>query len=145
MKSTTFPENKTRKNSPGRMAKAAILLVLSLGLYMFSIDFHAFVLFEPQSTGWLLWVSYANDLILPFAFYFFTCLAGQWLKSWQSRALLALAIPVLLEIGQGLYYQFSPTRYVGSFDPLDIVMYAISVGLAVLLEQRVFAKLLKFW
>jgi len=28
---------------------------------------------------------------------------------------------------------------------LDILMYAISVGLAVTVEQRVFAKLLKFW
>jgi hypothetical protein len=145
MKSGMFPENTTGKNSPAQVAKAAVLLVISLGLYLFSIDFPAFVIFEPQSTGWSLWVSYANDLILPFAFYFFICLAGRWLKSWQSRASLALAIPVLLEIGQGLYYQFSPTHYVGSFDPLDIVMYAISVGLAVLLEQRVFAKLLRFW
>lgn len=138
-------ENSIRKNSAGQVAKAAILLAISLGLFFFSTSFPAFVVFEPQSTGWSLWVSYANDLILPFAFYFFICLTGQWLTSWQSRALLALTLPVLLEIGQGLYYQFSPTRYVGSFDPLDILMYAISVGLAVLLEQRVFAKLLKFW
>ena len=58
-------------------------------------------------------MSYAKDLIQPFALYFFICLGERWLKTWQSRALLAFAIPTLLEIGQGLYYQFSPSRYIG--------------------------------
>ena len=135
----------TAKNLSAPFAKAVILLVISLGLVWFSEDFSLVRLFEPQSVGWVLWVSYAKDLILPFALYFLICLGERWLKTWQGRALLALAIPVLLEIGQGLYYQFSPSHYIGSFDPMDIVMYTISVGLAVLLEQKVFAKLLKFW
>ena len=54
------------------------------------------------------------------------------------------AVPTLLVFGQFLYYQIFRGHYMGSFDPLDIVMYAISVGLAVIVEQRVFAKLLKF-
>jgi len=127
------------------MAKAAMLLAISLGLFSFTLDFPRHVIFEPQSIGWQLWFSYANDLIQPFAFYFLICLGERWLKTWQSRALLAFAIPAFLEIGQGLYYQFSPSRYVGSFDPLDIVMYLTSVGLAVLVERKVFAKLIKFW
>ena len=145
MKPIAYPENITKRTNPEKWPKAAILLAIFLGLFWFSMDFSPYLIFEPQSTGWLLWISYANDLMLPFALYFFICLGKRWFKTWPARALVALAIPVRMEIGQGLYYQFSPTRYVGSFDPLDIVMYAISVGMAVLLEQQVFAKLLKYW
>ncbi len=95
----------------------------------------------------MLSISYAKDLIQPFALYFFICLGERWLKTWRVRALLAFAIPLLLELGQAFYYRFPIPihRYVGSFDLLDIVMYAISVGLAVIVERKVFAKLLKFW
>ena len=133
-----------------KLAKAAILLVLSVGLLWFLNQFSFILLFEPQSTGWKLWMSYANDLILPFAFYFSLWLGERWLKTWQARALLAFAIPTLIEFGQGLYPWVSESRYftghyVGAFDPLDILMYASGVGVAVLVEQLVFAKLLKFW
>jgi hypothetical protein len=135
------------KNIRAQWAKAIILLMIALGLFLFSVDFSPAAIFEPQSTGWILWVSYANDLILPFALYFFLSLGERWLKTWQVRALVAFAIPVLLELGQALYYRFpiSIRRYVGSFDLLDIVVYAIGVGLAVTVERLVFAKSLKFW
>ena len=145
MSSVSYQDNTAIKSTPWRWAKAAILLLISLGLYLFTTDFPFYTLFEPQSAGWLLWVSYANDLILPFAFYFFLCLGERWLKTWQVRALIALAIPILLEFGQLFYYRFSTDRYVGSFDLVDIVMYMMSVGLAVVVEQMVFVKTLKFW
>jgi hypothetical protein len=128
-----------------KLAKVAILLAIALGLFWFSEQFSPATLFEPQSTGWVLWVSYARDLIQPFAFYFFLCLGERWLKNWQARALLAFVLPALLEFGQGLYHRILAgyyVGYVGSFDLLDILMYAIGVGLAVLVEQLVFAKLL---
>jgi hypothetical protein len=127
------------------MAKTAILLVISLGLLWLVEDLVPVTIFEPQSTGWVLWFSYAKDLILPFAFYFFLCLGERWLTTWRVRALLAFAIPAILEFGQLLYYQVSSGRYVGSFDPLDILMYTVSVTLAVIVEQKVFARTLKFW
>lgn len=145
MNSIAYSEDAPRKTVSGRLGKAAILLVISLGLLWFSIIFPAYRFLEFESIGWKLWFSYAKDLIQPFAFYFFLCFAERWLSTWQRRALFALAIPVLLEIGQGLYYRFRTDRYVGAFDPLDILMYAISVGLAVLVEQQVFAKKLKIW
>ena len=145
MSSVSYQDNSARKSTPWRLAKAAILLLISLGLYLFTTDFPFYTLFEPQSTGWLLWVSYANDLILPFAFYFFLCLGERWLKTWQMRALIALAIPILLEFGQLFHDRFPTDRYVGSFDLVDIVMYMMSVGLAVVVEQMVFAKAFKFW
>jgi hypothetical protein len=145
MNSTVYPEITANKGVSAKAAKAAILLVISLGLLWFTNNFPFYHIFEPQSIGWQLWASYANDLIQPFAFYFFLCLAERWLRTWQVRALIAFAIPTLIEIGQGLYYQFAPTRYVGSFEQLDIIMYAVGVGLAVLIERKIFAKLLKFW
>jgi hypothetical protein len=125
--------------------KIAILLAISLGLFLFSEQVSPASLFEPQSSGWVLWVSYAKDLIQPFAFYFFLCLGERWLKTWRVRALLAFTIPTLLEFGQFLYYRVSSGHYVGAFDPLDILMYLLGVGLAVLVEQFLFAKTLKFW
>jgi|SRR5215211_1399103 len=144
MYSTTHAKNMTR-NLSEQLAKIAILLVISLGLLWFSEDFFPVTLFEPQSTGWVLWMSYAKDLILPFAFYFFLCLGEKWLQTWRSRALVAFALFTLLEFGQALYYQVSSGHYVGSFDPLDILMYALGVGLAVIVEYRVFPKLFRFW
>lgn len=145
MSSVPYQENSASKSSPSQLAKSVILLLISLGLYAFSNSFPFYAIFAPQSTGWVLWVSYANDLIQPFALYFFLCLGERWLRTWQVRALIALAIPVLLEFGQLLYYQFATGRYVGAFDLWDIVMYSLSVGLAAIVEQKVFAKALKFW
>jgi len=133
------------KSVRASLAKNIFLLVVSLGLLWFSEQFSPATIFEPQSTGWVLWVSYAKDLIQPFAFYFFICLGERWLETWHKRAMLAFAIPTLLEFGQNLYYRVSTSRYVGAFDLLDIVMYAIGVGLAMVVEQKIFAKTLKFW
>ena len=145
MSSVPYQINPVKKSAGRQFAKAAFLMLISLGLYLFATDFPFYKVFEPQSTGWILWVSYANDLILPFTFYFLLCLGERWLKTWQVRAVIALAIPILLEFGQLFYYRISTVRYIGSFDLLDIGIYTISVGLAVMVEQFVFAKSLKFW
>jgi hypothetical protein len=39
-----------------------------------------------------------------------------------------------------LYRRVLASQYIGSFDPLDILMYASGVGLAVLVEQLIFTK-----
>ena len=130
-----------------KFQKIIILLVISLGLLWFSENFPVYRYFEPQSTGWILWVSFAKDLIQPFAFYFFLCLGQKWLPTWRSRALIAFGLPTLLEFGQ-VFYRALVYRdqliYMGNFDPLDILMYALGVALAVLVERKVFARL-SFW
>lgn len=145
MRSISYIENTIAKNKSARFARPTILLMLAVGLFWFSVDFPFYRVFAPESIGWKLWVSYAKDLIQPFAFYFFLCLGERWLKTWQVRALIALTIPVLLEFGQLLYYRISTApRYVGAFDIWDIVMYAISVALAVWIEQKILAKIFSF-
>ena len=149
MSSVSYQENPASKNTFSRLTKLILLLLISLGFYIFSADFPFYNFFEPQSVGWVFWVSYANDLLQPFAFYFFLCLGERWLKTWQVRALIAFAIPAILELGQLFhqlfYVRFSVARYFGAFDPLDIIIYAISVGLAVLIERKFFAKFIKIW
>ena len=140
---TTIPETSPKKSRRDQLAKSAILLVVSIGLLIFAEMFSPISLFEPQSVGWKLWFSYAKDLILPFALYLLLCLGDRWLRTWRSRAAIAFAIPTILEFGQLLYYRVSAGLYVGSFDVLDIVMYAIGVGLAVLIEQRFLQKILR--
>jgi len=153
--------------------KMAFLLVLSLGFLWFSENFPVYRYFEPQSIGWIWWMSYAKDLIQPFAFYFFLCLADEVRRAiqkaehpgriqryliglcdtligdWRRRALLAFGLPSLLEFIQGVYHQVWATFqhslfYAGAFDPLDLLMYALGVALAVLVERQVFAKIFKF-
>lgn len=131
------------QNTHPHLTKAVIILIPSLLMLWLSESFSPATLFESQSTGWVLWVSYARNLVLPFVLYLFLCLAEKWIKTWQWRALVAFVVPTLIEIGQALYYRFSPSRYVGSFDLMDILMHAIAVGLAVLVEQKVLAKLLE--
>jgi hypothetical protein len=139
MKSSMMSSNR------GPWAKIVILVVISLGLLWFSEGFSPATVVEPQSIGWSLWMSYAKDLMQPFALYFFLCLVERWLQTWRVRASLAFTIPLLLEMGQGLYYRVSTRHYVGVFDPIDIMMYAVGVGLAALVEQKVFAKSLTVW
>jgi hypothetical protein len=130
-----------------KILKIILLLVIALGLLWFSEAFPFWNYFEPQSPAWTFWVSFAKDLIQPFAFYFFLCLGEKWLKTWRSRALVAFAVPTLLEFGQ-IFYRILVYRdqlvYMGNFDPLDILMYAIGVALAVLVERKLLAKL-SFW
>jgi len=139
------PVKSKPRNLNKQLAKMATLLGVSLGLLSLLNIFSPATIFEPESPGWVLSVSYANDLILPFALYCFICLGEKWLRTWHRRALLTLAIFILLEFGQVLYYRVWTGHYVGTFDPLDILMYVISVGLAVVVEQKVLPRLLKFW
>jgi hypothetical protein len=152
MTSSQYQKNTVEKPSLWRAKKIVILLLMLFGLYLFAIDFPFYKFFEPQSTGWILWVSYANDLIFAFAFYFFLCFGEKWLKTWQIRAFIAFVIPTLFEIGQLLYSQFFMETYasrlgmyIGSFDILDIVVQLIGVGFAVLVEQYIFARFFKNW
>ena len=87
-------------------------------------------------------MSYAKALIQPFALYFMLCLGERWLKTWQERAALAFALAALIEFGQFFYYRIWTGQYVGAFDLVDLLVYAVGVGLAVLVEQKVFGKLL---
>jgi len=91
-----------------------------------------------------LYYSYFSDVELPFGFYFLLCAAEgnlPWLKPWWLKAGLVYGAATTAEILQyfGIY------ALGATFDPLDIVMYAVGTLLAVSLERWIFRRWLPFW
>lgn len=88
--------------------------------------------------------SYASDLLIPFGFYFLLCIAQfkhSILKKWFIKALLVFGAATLAEV-----LQFFKVYALGkTFDPVDILMYCIGVGLAVIIDNVVFKSFIPFW
>ena len=83
---------------------------------------------------YILYHSYFADIIVPFGFYFLLVVVDSdqaWLRGWKVKAALVFGLSTLTEIGQafGLY-----TLGV-TFDPLDIVMFAFGVSIAVAVDR----------
>ena len=87
---------------------------------------------------------YLLDILIPFAFYFLLCsqdVTTPFLRPWITKALPVFAVGCLVEASQA----FGVPILGETFDPLDLVMYAVGVlaaaGLDTLLCPRVFS----FW
>ena len=91
-----------------------------------------------------LYHSYISDLIIPFGTYFLLCMNEiriRSLRKWYSKALVVFGVATFIEILQAFgYYIFSKT-----FDPLDIVMFAIGVSLAAFVDKKIFERFIPFW
>ena len=91
-----------------------------------------------------LYYSYFSDLAMPFAFYFLLCAAESqfhFLRRWWIKAILVFGLALTAEILQGFgIYALGRT-----FDPWDVVMYALGVLLAVAVERGIFARRFSFW
>ena len=85
---------------------------------------------------------YMVDILLPFSAYFLLCLVDlPLLQSWVVKCTVVFGFGLLVEAAQ--YFGF---QLLGStFDPLDIVMYALGVLSAAFLDTVVFPKVLPFW
>ena len=91
-----------------------------------------------------LYYSYFSDLALPFGFYFLLCASETHiphLRPWWVKSALVFGAAATAEI-----LQFYGIDALGiTFDPLDIVMYALGVLLAAMLERLIFARRFSFW
>lgn len=91
-----------------------------------------------------LYYSYFSDFILPFSGYFLLSLNDAiipFLQKWYVKAGIIFALATFAEI-----CQFFGIEVLGAtFDPLDILMYAMGVSAAALLDVKVFSKYLGFW
>ncbi len=88
--------------------------------------------------------SYFSDLVLPFGAYFLLALSEDQIplfRSWFGKAGAVLILTTAAETAQ--YFGFYALGV--TFDPLDIVMYAVGVLLAALLDVRVFARHVNGW
>ena len=115
-----------------------------IGIQFFLAALHILGPGQYLSDSWRsLYQSYFSDLVLPFGLYFLLCASEDslpFLQHWQARALAAFLAPATAESLQA----FGIHAFGATFDPLDILMYAIGVALAVLVERKLFSKL-NFW
>lgn len=86
--------------------------------------------------------SYLMDILVPFGFYFLLCLSEAVLfESWLAKGLAVFMAATAVELAQ-----YRGVELLGStYDPLDILMYGLGVGLALLLDQLVLPHLFSFW
>jgi len=91
-----------------------------------------------------LYYSYVSDLIIPFGIYFLLCIAEyniRIFRRWYVKALIIIAVTTLAEI-----LQFFGIYALGvTFDFIDILMYIIGVGAAVIIDRLIFKKFIQFW
>ena len=109
----------------------AIVHILRVGSYLEGMLFN-------------LYYSYFSDIIVPVGIYFLLCLneiGFPFLKPWWAKAGIVFAVASVSEILQG----FGVPLLGQTFDPLDIVMFAIGVMLAVFLDRVIFTRLFPFW
>lgn len=102
-----------------------------------------------------LYASYANDILLPFGFYFGLCALENFipaLRSWKTKAAVAFFVPFVMEWLQPLWERgyglnFSTANQLGlgiAFDPFDFLAYALGVFNAAFVERKLLARL-SFW
>ncbi len=91
-----------------------------------------------------LFHSYFADIALPFGFYFLLVLLEEKyepIKKWYIKAGAILFLCVLSETLQ--YFGIYALAIV--FDPLDYVMYASGIVLAIFTDRVIFKSLISFW
>ncbi len=88
--------------------------------------------------------SYFSDIAIPFAFYFLLCFVDDqapWLRSSGAKALTVFAGATGAELCQGAGIPLLGR----TFDPWDIVMYAVGVSLAALIDAQVLSRWVRQW
>lgn len=89
----------------------------------------------------VLYFSYFTDIVLPFGLYLLLGLSAaqfRFLRDWRAKALVVFGATSLSEVLQGL----GVPLFGRVFDPLDFVMFAGGVLLAVVADRLVLERLL---
>lgn len=88
--------------------------------------------------------SYFSDIIVPLGMYFLLSLNDfslKFLRPWWVKASIVFGIATFTEVMQAWGIHLLGE----TFDPLDIVMFAVGVLAASLVERRFLARLHPFW
>jgi hypothetical protein len=128
---------------PVRLPKLVIILFILLSIWLFLENFHYGAYFEVRSLTYAFFSGYFTDIVQPLGLYFILCLFEPWLvwmRPWWVKTLVVFLIPSAMEILQG----FGLNVLGLSFDPFDLLAYAIGGLLAALVERQVLARL-GFW
>jgi glycopeptide antibiotics resistance protein len=85
---------------------------------------------------------YLLDILVPFGFYFLLCLNDfSLLRNWIVKGVLVFGAASLVEVAQF----FSVPIFGRTFDPVDLIMYAIGVTLAAIFDTTVLPRIFEFW
>lgn len=91
-----------------------------------------------------LYYSYFSDLVLPFSGYFLLAINDASIpimRRWTVKAGIMFALTTTAEICQ----YFGLEVLGATFDPVDMVMYALGVVLAVIVDVKLLAPHFAFW
>jgi hypothetical protein len=94
--------------------------------------------------AYILYYSYASDIMNPIGFYFLFCINDQRitiLRKWYIKAILIFGLSSTIEILQsfGIYFLGE------TFDLMDIFMFALGILIAILLDKNVFERSKPFY
>ena len=106
---------------------------------------HAFRLGSYFSgEAYILYYSYASDIIIPFGFYFVLSMNEiqiKFLQQWYTKAFIVFGMATFTEIMQIFgFYVLGVT-----FDIFDILMFGIGVAIAVLIDKLIFDRFIPHW
>ncbi len=93
---------------------------------------------------YILYYSYASDVMIPFAFYFMLSVNEiriPFLRSWMIKALIIFGGCSFTEIMQIFDIYFLGV----TFDPVDFLMFGLGTLLAVLIDRQVLRRFLPLW
>jgi hypothetical protein len=127
------------KEVKNRNRKVRITVGISINLLIATI--HIFRLGSYLNGDlYILYYSYASDILIPIAFYFLLCMNDiqiRFLRKWYAKALIVFVLATFTEVMQAFgVYMLGVT-----FDVLDIIMFGIGVLIAALLDVQVFERL----
>lgn len=129
------------QNLTRSLPKILVIILIQVAIALVHI-FRLGQIFQGQAYD--LYYSYFSDLVLPFGAYFLLSLneiTFPVFGKWYLKAALIFGFTTFAEI-----CQFFGIDVLGvTFDPFDILMYAIGVSIAALVDVQVFTKHLGFW
>lgn len=114
-----------------------ITLLIIASIFLIGADW-------ASETTHQLFHSYFADIAIPFGYYLLLTLLEDRYKLIQKWYIKAGAVFVLCALSETLQY-FGVYALATVFDPLDYVMYALGVVLAVFVDKIIFKKMFSFW
>jgi len=131
-------ENNNKLTLRNRLIVGIIIIIIIALIHIFRVGSYL------NGDLYLLYYSYASDLILPFGAYFYLCISELYIKifqKWYVKAAFIIGITTLAEILQLLgVYALGIT-----FDPVDILIYVLGVGIAIILDRLIFKRFIQYW
>ena len=120
-------------------------VIVAVSILLIIAAIHAFRLGSyVDSDSKILYYSYFSDVTIPFGIYFLFCLNEIQIKlfrPWLIKLIIVFGFSTLSEI-----LQFFDIYFLGeTFDPYDIIAFAIGTGLAVFFDIVIFSNYLPFW